>query len=338
MKNVLILFCLFGIVLSSCSTKDNGYRKESGATMGTTYVITAECNLDIDQVDSILIDFSKMFSTYIETSFISKLNYCSDTNTYFELGPKYKHFYSLFPKLEKLHQLSYGAFNPYAAVLFDAWGFSEKGEVIIDDLSMEELLNSSKMNGFERIGNKIRKKNPNAKLNLNAVAKGFGVDIIASYLDSKGCQNYLIEIGGELVAKGVNPDKKPWKVGVRKPKKSDGTDVAIAYVTLDNKAMATSGNYENNKKYKGSIIGHTIDPRTGYPASSSVLSSTVFASDCLTADALATACAVLGEGEAIKLIEETPEVDCFLVYLDNKTGETRTYSSLGIRNDIEVVK
>ena len=328
---------ILGIALFSCTPKERGYVKESGYTMGTTYSITSDGTINKRELDSLLLDFSNMFSTYIETSYISRLNACKDTNRYFELGPKYKHFYSLFPRLEELHELSYGAFNPYAAVLFDAWGFSEKGEVIIDDYSVEELLLHSNKNGFERINNKIRKKDPKSKLNLNAVAKGFGLDIVASYLDSNHCKNYLIEIGGELVSKGVNPDGNPWKVGIRKPEKRKGADKAIAYINLNNQAMATSGNYENNKAYKGKTIGHTIDPRIGFPASTNVLSATVFAKDCLTADALATACVVLGEGEAIKLIEETPGVECFLVYLDNSSGKTRTYTSLGIRENIEIV-
>lgn len=336
MKTRYIYLIAAGVMLFACSPKKKKYHQETGSTMGTTFVVTAGCEIDRGSLDSILTDFSQMFSTYIPTSFISKLNASKDTNTYFELGPKYKHFYPLFPKLENLYEISNTAFNPYAAVLFDAWGFSEKGVVIIDDLSIEELLLNSTKEGFERKGNKIRKKNPNSKLNLNAVAKGFGLDIVASYLNGKGCENYLIEIGGELIAKGVNPDGNAWRIGIRKPQKASGNNIAMAEVNLVNRAMATSGNYENFKTYHDSTIGHTIDPMTGFPAKTRLLSCTVFAEDCLTADALATACMVLGEGEAIKLIEELEKVECFLVYLDDK-GEIKTYSSLGIRNDIEII-
>ena len=336
MKQFIIIL-LGAIVLCSCNNKKPKFYKETGHTMGTTFSITSECKVERDKLDSILVDFSQMFSTYIEDSYISKLNKCTDTTTYFELGPRYMHFRPMFSRLNELHTLSLGAFNPFAGVLYDAWGFSEKGEIIIDDLSIKELIANSKAENFETKGNKVRKINPKAKFNLNAVAKGYGLDVVAIYLDSKGCKNYLIEIGGELVAKGTNPEGKPWRVGVRKPQKSDGSQSAIAEVNLNNRAMATSGNYENYKTYKDSIIGHTIDPRTGFPAKSRVLSSTVFATDCLTADALATACMVLGEEESIKLIENQENTDCFLIILDNN-GEIKTYSSLGIKNDLELVK
>lgn len=314
----------------SCDKKKN-YTRTSGDTMGTTYHITTEIEIEKEKIDSVLIDFSSVFSTYIESSFLSKFNEVKDTMSFFTLGPRHKHYETIFTKLELLYDQSNGAFNPYAAKLFDAWGFSEKAQIIIDDLSIDSLLEATRKEGIEFKNSKLRKTNAEAKLNLNAVAKGYGVDVVAAYLESQGSKDFLIEIGGELVAKGINPDGLPWRVGIRKPVKGSSGAERIAEVDLEDKAMATSGNYENFKKSGDSIIGHTIDPRTGYPSKSRVLSSTVFAKDCLTADALATACMVLGEGDAIKLIEETEGVDCYLIYIDNYSGKMRTYISTGMR-------
>lgn len=323
------------MALSACDTSPE-FEKISGNTMGTTYHITTDCDVDKEKVDSVLNDFSSVFSTYINQSFISKFNAAKDTTSYFELGPRHKHYESILSEIGTLYDQSYGAFNPYAAKLFDAWGFSEKAQLIIDDIRIDSLLAFSKKGSVEFKNHKLRKLHPYAKLNLNAVAKGYGVDVVAAYLKSQGCENFLIEIGGELVAHGVNMEGLPWKIGVRKPEK--GSNSLMAEADLENMAMATSGNYENFKSSGDSTVGHTIDPRTGYPAKSRVLSSTVFAKDCLTADALATACMVMGEGEAIKMIEEAPGVECYLVYIDKNTGKQRSYVSLGMRSKIKEIQ
>ena len=165
-------------------------------------------------------------------------------------------------------------------------------------------------------------------LDASAIAKGLGVDLVARYLSSKGCRNYMVEIGGEIVARGVNSENRTWRIGISKPE----NDTLYLYggyeaiVSISNKALATSGNYRNfyidgEKKYS-----HTIDPKTGFPVQHSLLSATVLADDCMTADAYATAFMVLGVEKSMQIVKKTPGLECFLIYGDDKGDYNSVYS------------
>ena len=165
------------------------------------------------------------------------------------------------------------------------------------------------------VDHSLLKDDPRITLDASAIAKGYGTDVVADVLREAGCENYLVEIGGEVVLKGVNDMGKPWRVGISRPKTdADGMDEGLQHIIQSSDlCLATSGNYLQYYYHEGQRRSHTIDPRTGYPVQHGLLSATVVASSCMRADALATACMVLGEADALKMIEQTDDAACYLI-------------------------
>ena len=165
-------------------------------------------------------------------------------------------------------------------------------------------------------------------LDCSSIAKGYGCDVVAKFLEHKGIENYMVEIGGEIVTKGINSKRLPWRIGVTKPT-DDSLNVSNEYQTVlnvTNKAMATSGNYRNFYYKDGKKYAHTIDPHTGYPVQHNILSATVLANDCATADAYATAFMVMGLDKATKLLEKHPELMAYFIYSDHKGNNKEWFS------------
>ena len=181
----------------------------------------------------------------------------------------------------------------------------------------------------------IEKDDPRLMLDFSAIAKGYAVDVIGELLHRLGCENYLVEIGGEVFAKGVNNEGNVWRIGINEPNENetDPQSALQAIVKLQNKAMATSGNYRNFYYENGKRFAHTIDPETGYPIDHSLLSATVLANDCMTADALATALMVLGLKKAQELIVKLDNVEVFLIYAD-ESGENQILMTKGFQENI----
>ena len=165
--------------------------------------------------------------------------------------------------------------------------------------------------------NCVFEKLDGARLDVNAIAKGFGVDLIAEYLDAKGIQNYLVEIGGEVVAKGINDTKHPWRVGIDQPKIKLADRSVDRVVELSGKAMASSGNYRNFHEIEGMFVGHTINPLTGYPELNSLLAVSVIAENCIYADAIATGFMAMGYEAALKIANERIDIDAYFILLEN---------------------
>lgn len=305
----------------------NGKITLSGKTMGTTYNITYldEEGRDFQtSIDSILVVFNQSLSTYIPDSELSRFN-TGDT-LIFELP-------YLLPVLQaskEINQKTNGAFDPTVGPLVNIWGFGPSGPELKDSVDIQNLLN---LVGFEKVdfnSREVRKKLHDIYLDFSSIAKGYGVDVVADLLMSKGIDNYLVEIGGELVARGVNESGELWKVGVNRPEESANASDLFSIIALQDKAMATSGNYRNFYVRDSVKISHTINPETGYPVEHNLLSATVIAKDCMTADAYATALMVMGTEKAIELDEELEEIQVFLIYSDS-TGAFQTFASPEIK-------
>ena len=295
----------------------------AGKTMGTTYniVYLDEANRDFQtSIDSLLVVFNQSLSTYVPDSELSKFN-LGDTIDF-----KLPYFLPVLKASKAVFEKTGGAFDPTVGPLVNVWGFGPVGAELKDSTDINLLL---KLVGFDKIEfdeQQLRKKIPGIYLDFSAIAKGYGVDVVGEFLIGNGIENFLIEIGGELVARGLNEKGELWKVGVNRPEESANASELISIIALQDRGMATSGNYRNYYVKDSVKISHTINPATGYPVNHNLLSATVLAKDCMTADAYATALMVMGTEKAIALDIALKEIEVFLVYSDS-IGGFKTYAS-----------
>ncbi|MBI1305779.1 MAG: FAD:protein FMN transferase [Bacteroidetes bacterium] len=311
---------LFGIFFFGACKPANTvskWIKLEGETMGTTYHITLEgSEMDKMQVvvDSTLQIINASLSTYIPTSFISRFNDSENGEFVQTTGDSELeiHFQNVWNISQKCYYLSRGAFDPAASPLFRIWGFAEKKRSVLPEkMVIDSVLTEV---GFDSI--RFRPFHKSAKeqsVNFNAVAKGYGVDKVFEALKNSGIKNLMVEIGGEVRAEGVNPNGGVWRIGINKPEENSSPDDFITTVNLDNESMATSGNYRNYYYLNGKKYSHTVDPRTGYPTESDILSATIMAPTCAEADALATACMVLGSKQSVEMLAKTKGVKAVLI-------------------------
>lgn len=306
----------------------------AGKTMGTTYniVYLDEANRDFQtSIDSLLVVFNESLSTYVPDSELSQFN-LRDTIDF-----KLPYFLPVLKASKTVFEKTGGAFDPTVGPLVNVWGFGPGGPELKDSTDINLLL---KLVGFEKIEfdeKQLRKKIPGIYLDFSAIAKGYGVDVVGDFLRAKGIENFLIEIGGELVARGVNEKGELWKVGVNRPEESANASDLISIIALQDRGMATSGNYRNYYVKDSVKISHTINPATGYPVNHNLLSATVLAKDCMTADAYATALMVLGTEKAIALDSALKEIEVFLIYSD-ATGGFKTYASESLKPFLSFVQ
>lgn len=297
----------------------------SGYTQGTTYQVKYLDRQNRDfrkSIDSLLGDFDKALSLYRPDSEISVFNRSHAVRF---LLP---YFYPVLQKAEEVYKATDGLFDPTVMPLVEAYGFGPGGkrekapEFDLD--SVIQLIGFDKIS-FDSVS--VRKSKENVKLDFNAIAQGYSVDVIASFLRSKGITDYLIEVGGELRGNGSRPDGSLWVVGISDPLQA--TDL-LATVKIRDRGMATSGNYRNYYNRDGVIYTHIINPVTGKPGTSDILSITVFAPDAITADAYATAFLLMGIEKLKKRLPDFPGLEVFAVY-SVAGGKAETYASEGIR-------
>jgi len=306
----------------------------AGKTMGTTYniVYLDEANRDFQtSIDSLLVVFNQSLSTYVPDSELSKFN-LGDT-----LDFKLPYFLPVLKASKTVFDKTGGAFDPTVGPLVNLWGFGPGGPELKDSTDINLLL---KLVGFDKIEfdqNQLRKKVPGIYLDFSAIAKGYGVDVVGDFLQAKGIGNFLVEIGGELVARGVNEKGELWKVGVNRPEESANASELISIIALQDRGMATSGNYRNYYLKDSVKISHTINPATGYPVNHNLLSATVLAKDCMTADAYATALMVMGTDKAIALDSALKEIEVFLIFSDSNGG-FKTYASESLKPFLSFVQ
>ncbi|MEO1050463.1 MAG: FAD:protein FMN transferase [Bacteroidota bacterium] len=286
-------------------------------------------------VDSVLEVFNLSLNTYNPNSEISRFN--RDTTFEFQLP----YFHQVLARSKEISSLTGGAFDPTIGPFINAWGFGAQKEINPDSATIDSLksfVGFSKINFDEQ---RVWKQSPAVKIDFSAIAKGQGVDVVADYLASKGIKNLFVEIGGEIVARGLNlHTKEPWVAGIIDPTKADpgtGRPELLGLVSLKNKAIATSGNYYNYRIIDSVRYSHTIDPASGFPIEHEILSASVFALDCMTADAFATAFMVTGHEKAIEIVEQNEGVDAYLVF-SKPDGSVGTYASPGIAQHIENAK
>jgi FAD:protein FMN transferase len=304
-----------------------------GKTMGTSYHISyldAKNRNFKNAVDSLLVIFNNSLSTYQPDSEISKFN--QDTVFAFKLP----FFYPVLAKCKEVYELSEGAFDPTVAPLvnFWGWGFKNFKSNSPEQKTVDSLLQYVNFGKYIQFDTKqIRKTKKGVMLDFNAIAQGYGVDVVANFLKSQGIENQLVEIGGEVVARGKNAKGNPWRIGINNPQDSLSNQL-FASLELENQGLATSGNYRRFYIKNGKKYAHTLNPQTGFPVLHSLLSATVIASDAMTADAMATVFMVVGLEKAQAILQKRKDLEAYLIFANAK-GELKTFATEGVKKSLK---
>lgn len=293
-----------------------------GNTQGTTYniiIANEELNFTKDEIDSILHDFDLALSTYFETSAITQLN---TTETSTSVEDPFGYLKSCYEQSSEVFELTNGAFDPSVYPLVEGWGFMEN---VNEPMSEEDValvmkyigFNDHHKMSFNQNEVKIEKQNPHFKLDFNAIAQGYSVDVLDQFLKSRGHKNYYVEIGGELIVRGKNREGNKWRIGIDAPKEHNDSHELDNIMHVSDVSIATSGNYRKFYEKDGVKYAHTLNPKTGFPVIHSLLSVTVIAENCAQADAYATAFMVMGASETILFVEAHPELNLKVYLLES---------------------
>ena len=332
--NPILLLISLVLLATSCEFRAGGeYYNLQGFAQGTTYRITYQHPTEYDlkgQVDSLLRDFDLSLSTYEPASIISGINQNREqvkTDTLFR---------TVFREAARVYQQTGGAFDITLGPVINAWGFGPGEQLEVDSALVDSLLQFVGMEKVALVGDKVWKSHPAVLLNVNAIAQGYAVDVVSRFLEELGCRNYMVEIGGEIRTRGKNPKGSFWRIGVDRPDYGNmipGQQLQVI-ISLHDRSLATSGNYRKFYEKDGIRITHSIDPLTGYPRASRLLSATVLTSECITADAYATACMVMGLENAQEFIEDQDNTDAYFIYGD-EMGAYQVWYTEGLRKYIE---
>ena len=298
-----------------------------GLAQGSYYAVTyydAENRNFQPEIDSIFHAVDMSVNLWVDSSIISKVNRNEDVT----LDSIFLDNYRIAMETARL---SDGYFDPTISPIVAAWGFSYKsGDSITPQLidSLKQLVDYRKI----RIENgMVVKENPNMKLDFNAIAQGYTSDLIASFLESRGIKNYLVDTGGEIMARGSKPNGQPWIVGIEKPAENwDSEQEVQTRIALRDKGLVTSGSTRKYTERNGRRYSHCIDPKTGYPVEHNVLSATVLAENSIWADALASICMVMGMEKSLPLIESMDGVEAYYIFVDDQ-NELETFATEGFR-------
>lgn len=317
-----LLLLIVGTILIIRQQQAMPYQLNKGPVFGTFYTINYQSDKDYhEEIKAALQDVDDALSMFNEQSIISHINRGDG-------GEANDMFMEVFNKAMEVSKETDGAFDITVAPLVNAWGFGFKnGEMP----TRQQVDSIRQFIGWKKVtaeGKTIKKTDRRVMLDCSAIAKGYGVDVVARLLKDKGITNFMVEIGGEIITKGISPKRVPWKIGVIKPTE-DSLQTSGEYQTILNvtdKAMATSGNYRNFYYKGGKRYAHTIDPKTGYPVQHNILSATVLAKDCATADAYATSFMVMGLEGAKVILERHPELMAYLIYNDQDNNLAVWYS------------
>lgn len=322
MSRTITYLILISLLFSSgCGRNANNYFKLTGYTQGTTYNITY-CDRDTlgnkihftpDDIQFFisesLTNIDNTISGYNKGSILSKIN----NNIDCDLNPIFEEIFNIS---QDIHKLTDGFVDISGGPLFDLWGFGFKAGI---DPCEEDINSAMTLIGMDKIkivGNKVVKDTPSTQLNFNAIAPGYSCDLIGRLLENKGITDYLIEIGGEVLCKGNNPNRKDWTIGIDTPtdgNNDSGKDIK-AIISVSDIAVVTSGNYRKYYIKDGKKYSHSINPKTGRPVSHNLLSATILAKTAALADGYATYCMVIGLEESIKFFDSHPEIEGYLIY------------------------
>lgn len=309
-----LILLIVGTVLIIRQQQNTPYQTNKGLIFGTLYSITYQYDHDLnDEILAVLNQVDNSLSPFNEKSIITKIN-----NN--EPVTPDKMFVEVFQLAKKISTETNGAFDITVAPMVNVWGFGFKNGTS----PTKEAIDSIKgIVGFEKVkyeDGKVIKQDPRITLDCSAIAKGYGCDMVAHLFRQKDIKNFMIEIGGEVVSSGISEKRIPWKIGVTKPTEDSlSTNQELqTVINITDMAMATSGNYRNFYYKNGKKYAHTINPKTGYPVQHNILSATVLAKDCATADAYATSFMVLGLDKAKSILDNHPELMAYFIYSDNK--------------------
>ena len=325
-----LVFLIVGTVFIVRQQRSTPYQHDKGQVFGTFYHINYQNDTSLN--NDILAELAKVdsaLSMFNDKSIISRINRGEDVKTN-------EMFDTVFNLAENIADNTNGAFDITVAPLVNAWGFGFKTGNPPTKAAIDSLRS---IVGYKKVAlrnNRITKTDPRVMLDCSAIAKGYGCDVVAHLLQRHGIENYMVEIGGEVVTHGISEKRLPWKIGVTKP-----TDDSLAVdkelqtvLNVKNMAMATSGNYRNFYYKNGKKYAHTIDPKTGYPVQHNILSATVLAKHCAEADAYATSFMVMGLDGAKKTLENHPELMAYLIYADHK-GNMQVWYSPSMKDKIQ---
>jgi thiamine biosynthesis lipoprotein len=332
MKKIFYTAILLSIFGCGEQASKNQKMIVEGYAQGTTYniVYISEDGVDYQRsIDSTLIEIDNSLSTYQKKSIISKFN---QADSILEVG---RMFTDVFNISKKVYEISDGAFDPTIAPIVNAWGFGFENLYATDSSTIDSLNSFVDFTKIRMIDNKVVKEKQGMMLDFNAVAQGYSVDVLAELLEARGIGNYLVEVGGELKAKGVNLNDTLWRIGIDKPLEGLEERELEAIVNLENKALATSGNYRKFYEKGGMKFSHTINPKTGYPVVHNLLSATVVTDNCGEADAYATVFMVVGLQEAKKILSTNNKLEALLIYSD-EDGGLQTFITEGLMPFIEL--
>lgn len=320
-KKINLVAGLWILLFTACTNKDL-YFEESGTVFHTMYHIKYQApQILTEQIDKELQAFNLSLNPFNPNSVIAKVN----KNESVEVD---EWFIQVFNKAQEVSEKSGGVFDITCAPLVNLWGF---GFSKMDSITPQMIDSIQSFVGYQKVhldGKTIVKDDPRLLLNCSAIAKGYASDVIARLLERAGVENYMVEIGGEVTMKGVNANGDCWRVGINKPDDKNGlqNDIEEVVQLCKKGGVATSGNYRNYYVKDGKTYAHTIDPRTGYPAEQNILSATIVANDCMTADAYATAFMAMGMEKARLMAASIPEIEYFIIYADENGRHQVEYS------------
>ncbi len=324
-----LVLLILGTVFVVRQQRNMPFQQNEGFIFGTVYHVTYQWDEDLQkEIEAEMKKVDDALSTFNKQSVISHVN----RNEPVVLNDMFCHVFKL---AQSISRETDGAFDITVAPLVNEWGFGFKKGVPPTAEVIDSLRN---LVGYTKVslkGGRIVKQNPNIMIDCSAIAKGYGVDVVAQFLKRKGVQNFMVEIGGEVVTCGVNSQRMPWKIGVTKPV-DDSTQTSRELQTVLNvtdKAMATSGNYRNFYYQGGKKYAHTIDPKTGYPVQHNILSATVIADNCAEADAYATSFMVMGLEKAQAILKKHPDLLVYFIYADSQ-GNNRVWFSPSMKSKI----
>ena len=322
MKQWCFVISLF-LILAGCEESVT-YQRAEGKIYGTYYQISYASPKDLQQeIRQEMDKVNQSLSMFNPQSVISKINR-NETRTTDSL------FRKMYTMAQKVYQQTEGGYDITVAPLVNAWGFGTEGREVPDSSRIDSLLLLVGMDKLELVENELLKEKPEMKLDASSIAKGLGVDLVAEYFDRQGISNYMIEIGGEVRVKGESDKKRSWRIGIDRPEEGNVSDRNLEMIlSMSSGSLATSGNYRNFYMHEGKKYAHTINPKSGFPVQTEIVSASVYATSCMEADAYATGFMVVGLKKAQEIVNEHPVLEACLIYQEE--GELKVWISDGLK-------
>lgn len=324
------LYCLIStfLLLLSCCTHKEKRINFTGLAQGTYYNITYYANDTLftqQDIDSFFIEFDNIASLWKPNSMISKIN----RNETHKVSSTFKRIFEI---AQEVSVATDGSLDCTIGDVVNAWGFGSNDKIKPSSKTIDSLMQYVGFQNISLNNNEVTKLYPETKLDFNAIAKGFSVDMLSQMIQNKGVHSFIVDVGGEISACGRKPDGTHWIIGLEKPSSTAFSDrELITTLNLTNKSIATSGSYRKYYEKNGIRYSHAIDPKTGYPVTHTLLSATVIADKCANADAFATAFLVMGKDNVIRFLKKYAQLEVFLVY-SNEKGEIKTWQTDGFKS------